>query len=166
MSANRYVKNITKHPVSIPDISTYGITLHPQDIVDLLQHTTIDKIKKSSDLVFAVNSNIIKIFGPYKQELSTADGIFFLRTGILKQEIQEISGNNTPEPPPPSPSDPVSGSIIRNSDEQIEKIELTNGIQYNFIRDINGLISEINNQSYVWTFNRDSENRITSWTVT
>lgn len=60
---------------------------------------------------------------------------------------------------------PVGGTINR-IDGMISSIDLASGVTVSIIRDGNDRISQIDNETYLWTFNRDGDGTIISWTVT
>jgi len=61
MSQKKFVKNISSRPVTIKDITTYGVELRPGIKTDLLEYSTIDKIAKSTNLSTAIDLGLIVV---------------------------------------------------------------------------------------------------------
>lgn len=59
---------------------------------------------------------------------------------------------------------PVGGTINR-VEGVLSSIDLESGITISIVRDGNGSISQVDNETYTWSFNRDGDGNIISWTV-
>ncbi len=188
------VRNTTNRTITLGDL--VNVAIPPKQTIDLLKQprVTKEKINQSMHLQQAVRAGWLIIIKPSTQGKTESEKKAILAdesqtgigvvgppgptgpggTGSLNlSDLSDVEGNLNEQSILVYDETaavwrtqwPVGGTITRTGDS-ISSIALGSGKSFTISRDGNGSISAITDGTLTWTFTRNDDNQIESWTVT
>lgn len=112
--AYKYVKNVTRRPISLSDITTNGITINPGATVDLLLQATSSQITASQDLEISIKAGLLIALNNHQDKIDNTVKAYGYMQGTVVDDLL-IS----PTPAPSTEASKITFTLSAYTDNKV-----------------------------------------------